>query len=161
MPVTGQTREVGVGHKDNDSIRLLCFLKGFKFMSGQIRKFRHHLSFLQIRHANTGLKIKLKWAKNMQHSLQPLTVPIIAVPGHIIDPLQAYKDMLKEIPCHDSQHLFMLNDCEPLVVSKLRSIFSLLCKNIGIDETKYSIHSLRCGGATDSYEKGANLLDIQ
>ncbi len=40
-------------------------------------------------------------------------------------------------------------------------IFSLLCKKIGIDETKYSIHSLRRGGATHSYEKVANLLDIQ
>ncbi len=110
---------------------------------------------------DTGLKIKLKWAKNMQHSLQPLTVPIVAVPGHTIDPLQAYKDMIKEIPCHHSQPLFMLNDHEPLVVSKLRSIFSLLCKNVGIDETKYSIHSLRRGGATHCYQKGANLLDIQ
>ncbi len=140
-----------------------AFLRASNLCPEKADKFDNtrHFCRSDVQILDTGLKIKLKWAKNMQHSLQPLTVPIIAVPGEIIDPLQAYKNMIKEIPCHHNQPLFMLNNHEPLVVSKLRSIFSLLCKKIGIDETKYSIHSLRRGGATHSYEKGANLLDIQ
>ncbi len=108
-----------------------------------------------------GLKLRLKWAKNLQSSIQPHIIPIPAVTPIHIDPLTSFIRMCQAVQVPHHKPLFMLNERTPLTVTKLRSTFALLCKEIGIDSDKYSLHSLRRGGATQAYSQGAELLDIQ
>ena len=48
-----------------------------------------------------------------------------------------------------------------VTTSVLQSSFSVLIQNIGLDSGRYSLHSLRRGGATTCYHLGAEFTQIQ
>ncbi len=120
-----------------------------------------HFSRGDIKLSPTGMFIRLKWAKNMQNSIQPQMIPIATVSPKEEDPVHTYITMAAKIPVLPHKPMFMLNSNTPLTVSKLRNVFNLLCQQIHLDPNQYSLHSLRRGGATTAYEQGAREKDIQ
>ncbi len=139
------------------------FLRASNLCPTDARAFDHtrHFTREDVIVTKAGLKLRLKWAKNLQSSIQPHIIPIPAVTPAQVDPLTTFIRMCTAVPAHHKKPLFMLNQHLPLTVSKLRSVFALLCEQIGINPQEYSLHSLRRGGATQAYSQGAQLLDIQ
>ncbi len=139
------------------------FLRASNLCPADSSSFDHtrHFAREDVIVTQTGLKLRLKWAKNLQSSIQPHIIPIPAVTPIQVDPLTSFVKMCTAVPVHDKKPLFMLNQHVPLTVSKLRSVFALLCEQIGINPLEFSLHSLRRGGATQAYRQGAQLLDIQ
>ncbi len=97
----------------------------------------------------------------MQSSLQQTTIPIARVKPNKICPVHNFTQMCAQIPAPADGPLFMLDTATPLTIDKLRKVFQFLCQQIKIDPHHYSLHSLRRGGATEAYDKGADPLQIQ
>ena len=114
-----------------------------------------------VHYSSSQLVITVKWAKNMQNSLQQKKVIIPKVADPCIDPVSSFKKMCTLIPATKDQHLFTLPHGLPLTISRFRKCFRLLCLQINIDPDLYSAHSLRRGGASHAKAKGASDLDIQ
>ncbi len=108
-----------------------------------------------------GIVLALKWAKNLQSTLQPKLVAIPKVDQPIVDPVSTYQRMCSLFPASPEQPLFMLDATNFLTISRFRKTFTWLCQTIDIQEHKFSLHSLRRGGATCAYRQGADMLDIQ
>ena len=108
-----------------------------------------------------GVCIKLKWAKNMQCSMQPQIIPLPQIHPTSMDPFTTYNNMCLCIPAPRDGPLLILPNRRPLTVKVFRSAFASLCQQIGIDSELYSCHSLRRGGASYAYTQGASQKDIQ
>ena len=113
-----------------------------------------------------GLVIVLKWSKTMQAAGPASLLPIPTVKIQAIDPVQAYRDMLSLVPTNNPNDPLLLlptatHNRIPITVSILRQAFHELLVIIGVDPALYSLHSLRRGGATAAFHKGASLMDIQ
>ncbi len=139
------------------------FLRGSNLCPQDIQSYdpSRHFSRGDVNITPTGMFIRLKWAKNMQDSVQPQIIPIAPVKPSQVDPVHTYVRMTSAIPVAPTQPMFMLNTVSPLTIPKLRSVFSLLCQQIGLDPHSYSLHSLRRGGATQAFEQGAKEKEIQ
>ncbi len=108
-----------------------------------------------------GITVKLKWAKNLQNSAQPKLVPIPHVSPSTLDPVSTFIAMCKVVPQPPNSPLFMLPNGYLLTVYKLRAAFKILCKQLSLDHTTLSVHSLRRGGASHAHVNGALPIDIQ
>ncbi|MCP3887315.1 MAG: tyrosine-type recombinase/integrase [Desulfobulbaceae bacterium] len=97
----------------------------------------------------------------MQDGLQPHHIRIPKVEPEYADPVASFIKMCRIVPANNNSPLFMLNPLQPLFVEQLRKTFRALCQEIGLDVQALSLHSLRRGGASEAYHKGASPLDIQ
>ena len=112
-----------------------------------------------------GLVITLKWSKTLQDLSTTPLVPIPTVPGHLLDPVQAYKDLLKVAPTSQPRQpllMYFHNQSKhvltaPLLNSLLRKLLIML----HIPPENYSFHSLRRGGATTAYHAGVKITDVK
>ena len=107
------------------------------------------------------LVITVKWAKNMQCSIQQQKIVLPKAYPKIVDPVSTYRKLCQMIPAKPKQPLFLLQTGLPIALGKFRTIFTLLCKQIGINPEDYSPHSLRRGGASYAKKNGATDTDIQ
>ena len=133
----------------------ICQQKNHSFDSSR------HFTRSDVKITKSGLVLQLKWAKNMQCSLQPKNISIPSVKDESVDPAATFKRMCSLVPAGPNSPLFMLHHNQPLTVEKLRSVFRHLCDKIDLDHSVFSLHSLRRGGATEAYIKGATPVDIQ
>ena len=133
----------------------LCTQKGEKFDNTR------HFTRSDVTITNKGLNIHLKWEKNMQNGLQPRNISIPQVQPQYADPVHSFKSMCKLIPAPSNGPLFVFAPGVPMFVGKLRKSFTLLCQAIGLDVASLSLHSLRRGGCSEAYHKGASPLDLQ
>ncbi len=140
-----------------------AFLRASNLCPEQANGFDPTRNFARrdIKFTEHGLMLALKWAKNMQTSLQPTQIHIPHMTPVKIDPVQSYKIMITLIPAPPHQPIFMLPNNQVLTVTKLRSTFQALCIDIGIDPEEYSLHSLRRGGPSHANLQGATPKDIQ
>ncbi len=108
-----------------------------------------------------ALRVNLKWSKNMQASSQPKHIFVPTMSKKQIDPVSTYVNMCRAVPAQPTDPLFMLPNGNILTISVLRQQFKVLCTKIGLDAQKFSIHSLRRGGASHAHHAGAQSIDIQ
>lgn len=111
-----------------------------------------------------GLAVLVKWTKTLQAHDAPQMLLLPEVPEDILCPLQAYRDMLEAVPTsHNNAPLFIMPDTstEPLTCTLLNKYFSALLDSLGYTSSAYSLHSLRRGGATASYQAGTDFVRIK
>ncbi len=139
------------------------FLRASNLCIANTQAFDPHRHFSRQDVINTphGLLIKLKWAKNMQTSLQPEYIPIPHVQPIHIDPVSAFNNMCSSIPAPAQGPLLVLPGGSPLTITKLRAVFNMLCNQVQCKAELYSLHSLRRGGASHTLAQGAHHKDIQ
>ncbi len=140
-----------------------AFLRASNLCPESLRSYdtTRHFARRDVKVQAEGIVIALKWAKNLQTSLQPQAVPIPQVQPSEVDPVATFQRMCKMVPAAQHQPLFMLPNNQILTVNKFRDTFKWLCQKINIDSTKFSLHSLRRGGATCAHRQGADPMDIQ
>ena len=118
-------------------------------------------------YAEPGLVILLKWTKTSQHSNSYDLIPLPAIKGSNLCPVQAYTDMTAALPTTTpDQPLLVLPACDtygyiPVTIRWLSHFLYVLLESLDINPGLYSLHSCRRGGATMAYRLGADYLSIQ
>lgn len=113
-----------------------------------------------------GLVIIQKWSKTNQRGGQPHLIPLPAIQGSPLCPVAAYTAMLEVAPTsHPNQPLLCTTGSRlpgrPLTTTWLGQSFAIMMDTLGYSHTRYSLHSLRRGGATTSYQAGVSFTEIQ
>ncbi len=112
-----------------------------------------------------GIVLVIKWSKTLQDMGASQLVPLPHMPGHPMDPLQAYLDLLHSSPTsHPNQALLtrQVNGLpEPFTATFLSHLLKDMLTPLALDPGLYSYHSLRRGGATAAYHAGVSVDDIK
>lgn len=95
-----------------------------------------------------GIVLDIKWSKTLQFAQKILPVPILAVPGSLVCPVKAYRNMCKLVRGSGEQPAFMLPNKQPLTYRVFQFRFRQWVHGAGWDAQLFSTHSLRRGGAT-------------
>lgn len=120
-----------------------------------------HTTRGDVSQATPGLILHLKWSKNRQHPEEATDVPLPTVNNALVCPLQCFRDMCRRIPATDSSPLLCWSDNSPVTSTWVVKQLQQLLRGLGIDPDRYSLHSLRRGGATCAYRAGVDFLHIQ
>ncbi len=120
-----------------------------------------HLTRGNVSIRDPGLIIALKWSKTLQTPLQPQCIPIVQVADEVLDVVNVFKRVVLSIPAAKAQSLFTLPGGKCLTLGQLRRIFKVLLCTCGYNTKDFSVHSLRRGGATESFKGGANYIDLK
>jgi hypothetical protein len=115
--------------------------------------------------AAPGLVVLIKWAKNIQTMDKLPLLPIPQLAGHVTDPVQAYRALLKDSPTqHCNQPLLTMDTPagpKPVTARLLSDTFQAMIAAVHLDPQMYSLHSLRRGGATAAYMAGVDKLHVK
>lgn len=117
-----------------------------------------HLSRDSITLTSYGLVLRLLWGKTNQYKERVLELPLVAIPGDILDPVGAFKHMCTLAPAHAGAPAFAYRTAsgtlDTITYSQFtRQLLSLL-KALGVDADKYGGHSFRRGGCTWAFRAG-------
>jgi hypothetical protein len=112
-----------------------------------------------------GVVLVLKWSKTLQViSTSPLVL-LPAIPGHQLDPVSAYKQLLAVAPASSPSHpllMYVIRGKKHVLSSQaLNRILHKLLFLSGLNPRMYSFHSCRRGGATAAYHAGVKVNDIK
>lgn len=114
-----------------------------------------------------GLVIIVKWTKTIQRGERTPLIPLPAIPGSPLCPVQAYKDMLTLAPTMSpNAPLLQLPGqgharTTTLTVRQLAQVFNTILVHLGYTKHMYSLHSLRAGGATSAFNAGVDFIHIK
>ena len=108
--------------------------------------------------APPGLLIIIRLTKTHQTAGSAPVLPIPAVPGHPVDPVAAYHQLLASSPSSSPDHpLFTYTQGTGVVtvmVCMLAAALATMLQSLGTDYTLFSFHSLHRGSATTAYHQG-------
>ena len=111
-----------------------------------------------------GLVVSLKWTKTIQVMQESPLIPIPAVPHSIVDPVQAFKQLVTHTPTKSVKQPLLTYQVNKtmhvLSAPLLNSILAELITEVGLDHQDYSFHSLRRGGATTAYKAGVSISKV-
>ncbi len=124
--------------------------------------------------APPGMLILLKWTKTHQSGDNAVLIPLPMILDSPLCPVTATRLMMTTLPAGRDQSLFLLpaagqghvitptaGALPPLTLPALREAFTVLLTAIGLNPDVYSLHSLRRGGASASYQAGVDAVHIQ
>lgn len=102
----------------------------------------------------TGLLVRFRWSKTNQFGDRILWVPLVAIPGSVLCPVQAYRNMLALVPAspHDPAFVVPGRHMRPVTYESLQKFLKTCIAALGLDPSLYSSHSLRRGGATWAFQ---------
>jgi hypothetical protein len=112
-----------------------------------------------------GLVVALKWSKTLQTLGATPLVPLPSMPGHPLDPRQAFLDLLRQAPTVSRDQpllMFVRQGVSNVMTSPLlNKLLSDLIQRLGLDHNNYSFHSLRRGGATAAFHGGVKISEVK
>ena len=117
-----------------------------------------------IRITDDALWVTFRWSKTIQYGQRSLTIPVRDIPGSPLCPRWAYTEMIKRIPARSNQPAFLLRTAQGDLPYSYWDWMRQLKASIaatGRDETKFSTHSFRRGGATFAYDAGVPVEAIK
>ena len=98
-----------------------------------------------------GLLVQFRWSKTNQFGSRVLLVPVLAIPGSVLCPLEAYSDMLRLIPAKGDGPAFVLpvkGALVPVTYQVLQKFIMKCVAKLGLEPGLFSSHSLRRAGAS-------------
>ncbi len=117
-----------------------------------------------------ALVVTINWSKTIQFGQKVLKLPLFALPGHPLCPVEAYSNMIKLVPGPPSAPAFSLRKSHkrklrlvPLTYSKFQKKLRFVLDCIGLPSNLFSSHSFRRGGATWAFESNipGELIKLQ
>jgi hypothetical protein len=123
---------------------------------------QRHTARGDVFHHPPGLILFIKWTKTLQSGSTAL-LPLQRLQGDILCPVDAFEKMISDIPAHSMSPLLVLGNSNKLTVVTI-SLLNKYLKSILMilgDNTPYTLHSFRSGGATFCFKEGALPQDIK
>ena len=102
-----------------------------------------------------GLVVIYRWSKTNQFRGRMHTVPVLAIPGSVLCPLKAYRNMVQALPGDGSLPAFFLNIgklSQPVTYELLQGFIKKGVAKLGLEPKFFSSHSLRRAGATWAFK---------
>ena len=121
-----------------------------------------HLTRRDVSVAST-LRIKVKWAKNMQRYDQQRTLTMLPTGNHNTCPVMAVRAVLRatpEVP-QDAPLLVIPGTTRPMTAAYLRAAWASMLKKLGITPGTFGLHSIRKAAATAAHQAGCTDLQVQ
>ena len=103
------------------------------------------------------LQVTFYWTKTRQSGGTPFVIPLSPIPGSLLCPVTAYHRMLKVVPAPQDSPLFVVQSptgLKPIVYRYFHDIFRSFISALGLEQSKFSSHSFRRGGATFAFSLG-------
>ena len=113
---------------------------------------------------NTTFLLHIKKTKTIQNHERVLTLPFVSCPVTPLCPVTAVMDMIIVSPIDDCHPLFSYienGDIRTWTHSSFTTKLKSLIKNAGFDQSDYSCHSFRRGGATLAFRLGMTMNEIK
>jgi hypothetical protein len=105
---------------------------------------------------NNCLLVVVKWSKTIQVKERVELMPIVSIPGSVLCPVKAYKNMLKVFPGSHIDPAFTVRSKQGNLVPLAYHFFQKSLKYFigltGRDSKRYSTHGFRRGGATFAFK---------
>ena len=148
-----QSYPLGIIYK---GLFLLAF-HGFFRISNLLPKTRasfqasRHLTRGDVSIASPGITVFIKWTKTLQANKDTRLIPLAAIPGSPLCPLQAIMHINQAYPVPDHSPMFSYMDKGKLVIisqSQARQVLSELLASLGLDPRNYGFHTFRRSGAS-------------
>lgn len=101
------------------------------------------------------IMVALKWSKTNQCGSRLLQVPLMAVPGSVLCPVEAYTNMVSAVPAKGRSPAFCIpvgGTVVPVVYGHFQSFLRTVIAKVGGDPAAYSTHSFRRGGASWAFK---------
>ena len=114
----------------------------------------HPLKILLRRDVKTtcfGLLVRFRWSKTIQSAERDLIIPVVAISRSKLCPVRAFRSMVEYVPAHTNDPAFCWPGTlgnVPVTYHEFQTFLRSCLKLLGFDESKYSSHSFRRGGAT-------------
>ena len=102
-----------------------------------------------------GLTVKVKWTKTLQRYQEATSVFLPAISGRHLCPVLTFRNMVIRVPTTaPTQPLFCHPGGEPLTLPYVTRQWKRALTTLGLDQAKFSLHSLRRGGASAVWATG-------
>ena len=101
---------------------------------------------------NRTATVGIRWAKNEQFSRELLTFPLPRLPGSVLCPVTAVRNIFRKVPGPPGQHLFALPNGGSLSYRFFQKKLRQTLETAGCEDvTSYSSHSFCRGSTTFSF----------
>ena len=109
--------------------------------------------------------VALKWSKTNQCGRRLLQVPLVAIPGSVLCPVQAYTQMVQMVPARGRSPAFCIpigDRLVPVEYGQFQAFLRSAVAKAGCDPAAYSTHSFRRGGASWAFKSNvpADLVQV-
>ena len=130
------------------------------------RRLNKQILCSDVQLSSRGLLLTFRWTKTMQDGSRPLVVPCFAIPASILCPVQAFSNMLDQVPAPSHGAAFVLphkQGVRPVTYKDFRLLLCCLIGSLGLDPSKFSSHIFRHGWTTFAYCSGVphQLIKVQ
>ena len=122
-----------------------------------------HLSSEDVTLIQAGISLNIKWTKTLQASADATHIVLPPTEDRSVCPVNAYREYqaLSSSTPQKGAPLLTHKDGNTLTVPFIRRQWSYLLRQVGADPAHYSLHSLRKGAATFTYNVArADLNDV-
>ena len=109
------------------------------------------------------LIVSMGWSKTIQFGERVLQTPVVEVPGSVLCPVTAYKNMCSKVKVSREEPLFMLSDKRCVFYRDLQKKLKDVIQKIGLDPNRFSSHGFRRGAANFAFRSNvpADLIQLQ
>ena len=153
-----------IGQRDNGPMMCLAiiimfqaFLRQSNLLPRSVKAFdpTRQLTMSDIKLRPASMDIKVKWSKTQQTFGDTRVTTLHAIPGSSLCPLKSFKAAQhRRGRCRPSAPLIAFPDGNPITLAYLKRAWDDAVSSLGLLPAKYSLHSLRKGGASHCYYKG-------
>ena len=109
------------------------------------------------------LIITMGWSKTIQFGERVLQTPLVEIPGSILCPVAAYKNMCSKIKVKQDEPLFKLSVNKCVFYRDFQKKSKEVISKIGLDPNKFTSHGFRRGAANFAFMSNvpADLIQLQ
>lgn len=101
------------------------------------------------------VKVKIIWSKTIQYRQWVIFYKMEKIPGSVLCPVKAFRDMFRMVPATKSDPCFVMTDGTPLSYNMFQYHLKRTLAKAGVKKWKqYSTHSFRKGGLQWGYTQG-------
>ena len=139
------------------------FLRQSNVLPPSVKKFdpTRHMTVADVQCNDTHLVVKIKWSKTHQTLGDSQVVNLYKIPGSLLCPVAAFVSAYQHQKGHTSTSpLIAFRDGNPITLGYMKRHFESALSVMDIPPTEFSLHSLRRGGASYTYYKGADMHDV-
>ena len=113
------------------------------------------------------LLFRLRWSITLQEGVRQVYIPLPSLPGSPVDPKSAWRQYCTAIHASSLEPVSPLlrctgrPSCPPISIRDLHSMFRRAVHGAGLRRHRYTLDSLRRGGAMFAYQSGVPLQEIK